>query len=225
MSSRQRPGLPSDFELNVATVQEEDAPVQLDEYLDMEMPERSSGEPRPVKVLPKPEAKVVRMPQVSSKPPSPKASEAEQGGRGGALDQAVQSEPVSAREPAIARLKLRPARPPRKEISLDAEALRKVVQVTEDVRDQGPQADASASELVRALVHLAHDVRHKADYSHLNPRGQYGSPTARAFVADLKDTFLRAIGQLYVERYERDATQTLNVLAESTGTPASEPPA
>lgn len=208
MSSRQRPGLPSDFELNVATV-DDDAPVQLDDYLDMEMPERSAEKPRSI---PPAENKVVRMPQAEAVPPPKPEPGPTEKGSGGATPTVVETTEQAAARPA-AKPRPKPlARPPRKEVSLDAEALRKVVQVCEDIRDQGPQPDASASELVRALVHLAHDVRHKADYSHLNPRGQYGSATAKAFVADLKEAFLRAIGQMYVERYERDASRTLKEL-------------
>ena len=63
-----------------------------------------------------------------------------------------------------------------------------------------------------SLVHLAHEARHRADYSHLNPRGHWGTPTAKAFVADLKETYLRAIGKHYIERYPDEARKQLALL-------------
>lgn len=95
-------------------------------------------------------------------------------------------------------------RAPRKEFSLDADTERKMEEVVEDVSEQGPQPDATPSEVIRALVQLVHDARHRADYMHLNRRGQWGSATARAFVADLKEAFLKAIGRLYEDRYHAE---------------------
>lgn len=91
-------------------------------------------------------------------------------------------------------------RPPRKEIGLDADTLRKIDELVEDVRDGSLEPGARASEVFRAIVQLVHEARHKVDYSRVSRRGQWGSPTARAFIAELREAFLKAVGALYEER-------------------------
>ncbi|MCG3132803.1 MAG: hypothetical protein FLDDKLPJ_03669 [Phycisphaerae bacterium] len=190
--ARQRPGLPDDFTLDVAP----EAPVQLDDYLDRELPatkptQSATATPPPAQAAKKSEPreerkrdeKVLKLPR--EKPRTAAAS---------------QTRPGRVRESR---------RPPRKELSLDAETQRKADDVVDDIREQGPQPDATASEFIRGLVQLAHDVRHKADYSALNRRGQWGSATARAFVADLKEAFLRAIGEYFIDRYPLEARKRM----------------
>lgn len=101
------------------------------------------------------------------------------------------------------------SRPPRKELTLDAESIKKVTVVRDDIRTQGPQPDASASEVGRALIMLAHDSRLKTNFSNLSPRGQYGSTTARAFVAGIKEALLKAVGRQYIERFPDEAARIL----------------
>lgn len=93
----------------------------------------------------------------------------------------------------------------RKEITLDASTERQVMEILYDIRQQGPQPDVSVSEYIRCIAQLGYDVRHVADFSYLKPRGQWGSSTAKAFVDDLKESFFRAIGQLYIDRYPEAA--------------------
>lgn len=197
--AKPRPGLPDDFKLDVAP----EAPVQLDDYLDRELRPRPAAEtipsapsPRPSapreepREQPKPEDKVLKLPREKTRT-------------------ATTSKPKPSRTREARR-------PPRKELSLDAETQRKADEVVDDIREQGPQADATASEFIRGLVQLAHDVRHKADYSSLNRRGQWGSATARAFVADLKEAFVRAVGEYFIDRYPLEARKRLEE-AQSEG--------
>lgn len=187
--ARQRPGLPEDFSLNVAP----EAPVQLDDYLDRELPAS-----RPTQ------------PAAAAAPAAKNTEPREERKRDEKVLKLQREKPrtAAASQPRPGRVR-ESRRPPRKELSLDAETQRKADDVVDDVREQGPQPDATASEFIRGLVQLAHDVRHKADYSALNRRGQWGSATARAFVADLKEAFLRAIGEYFIDRYPNEARKRL----------------
>ena len=42
-------------------------------------------------------------------------------------------------------------------------------------------------------------------YRENGPRGKWGSASARGLVDDLTESFIRAVGQLYVERYQADS--------------------
>lgn len=193
--AKQRPGLPDGFELDVAR----ETPVQLQDYVDRELPpERpapavESPPPSPAPAIAarkttargerKPDDKVLKLPRENTRTTT-----------------TTQARPGRVRETR---------RPPRRELSLDAETQREADDVVDDIRKQGPQPDATASEFIRGLVQLAHDVRHKADYSNLNRRGQWGSATARAFVADLKEAFLRAVGEYFIDRYPLETRKRL----------------
>lgn len=188
-------GLPEGFALSVPSdAGQSSAPVHIPSYLDRHLATTSEREGEE-------SASVTKdvMPRQEPTPPPPTRRK--------------EIAPVRVSDgAAVAPRRIHPKlarRAPRKEVSIDADSLRKAEEVVNDIRDQGPQPDASTSELVRALLQLAHEVRHKADYMHLNRRGQFGSATARAFVADIKDAFLRAIGQLYVDRYPNEAKDIL----------------
>lgn len=180
--SKQRAGLPVGFDLGV-TEAEVTAPVQIEDYLDREF-----AKPLPKPQTPRPQPTIPKVVDLARK----ERTERKQ-------------EPPKKEPEERPRARIQPLRrPPRKELSLDAETERKAAEVVSDIQEQGPQSDATSSEFVRAIVQLAYDARHKADYSRLNRRGQWGSPTAKAFVADLKDAFLRAIGQHYLDRYPHE---------------------
>ena len=55
------------------------------------------------------------------------------------------------------------------------------------------QKDAKASEMFHALVSVLHESRELLDFSEVQPRGKWGSPTARAFPVSLKNAFRGAI--------------------------------
>jgi hypothetical protein len=97
----------------------------------------------------------------------------------------------------------------RKELSIDAETSRMIDRVVGDLRESTPQKDATASEFARAIIQLAEESRHHQDFTHVGRRGQWGSPTARAFVADLKEGFLQAIGRHFIDRYPKEAAALL----------------
>jgi len=185
--SKQRAGLPLNFNLGV-TEAEVTAPVHLDDYLDREF-----AKPLPRPQTPRPQ------------PTIPKVVDLERKERKERKLEQPKKEPEERPKARIQPLR----RPPRKELSLDAETERKATEVVGDIQEQGPQSDATSSEFVRAIVQLAYDARHKADYSRLNRRGQWGSPTAKAFVADLKEALLKAIGQHYLDRYSYEAKDQL----------------
>lgn len=91
-------------------------------------------------------------------------------------------------------------RTPRLEVTLDQETLRKIQELLKDVQTKGPQSDASTAELIRALVVAAYEARHKMDYSGLTPRGQWGSATADAYQAGIKEVYAAGIAIHYHDR-------------------------
>jgi hypothetical protein len=59
----------------------------------------------------------------------------------------------------------------------------------------GVQKDTSASEVFEGLVSALHEARDQLDLSNVPPRGQWGSPTARAFRTNLKNAVIDAIAR------------------------------
>jgi hypothetical protein len=59
----------------------------------------------------------------------------------------------------------------------------------------GLQKDTSASEVFEALVSALHESRDQLDLSNVPPRGQWGTPTARAFRTNLKNVVMDAIAR------------------------------
>lgn len=194
--AKQSRGLPAEFAFEVAPdAGQSSEPVKLESYLDRQLapsPISHEAQQRPVPHRTEPPERV----------PAPRTD-----GAGEFPARPREQERLASAQRLNRRRAVR--RPPRMELSLDAETQRKAEEVVVDVREQGPQPDATPSEFARALVQLAHDARHKADYMQLNRRGQWGSATAKAFVADMKEAFLRAIGQLYVDRYPNDVREQL----------------
>lgn len=192
MSSRAPTGLPSDYKLDLPPGL--DGPADIPDYLDQEL--RVSRNKQEVRQAPEPPPAQAQ-PQHPRKPPSnPKPQYKKE-----TLAKGKAAEPKVEREPALEKAKSnRPDRPPRKEIGLDAETLRKVGELVEAVRESSVESDARASEVVRAIVLLVHEASHRVDYSRVDRRGQWGSPTARAFIAELREAYLRAVGSLYMER-------------------------
>ena len=90
---------------------------------------------------------------------------------------------------------------PRREISMTPEALRMSDELLEVIRNGSGQRDTKANELMHALVLLAYDVIDNIDPHTIPKRGQWGTPTARAYPFELKNAFLRAL----LEKYGQDA--------------------
>src|SRR5262249_32976499 len=85
--------------------------------------------------------------------------------------------------------------PPRKQLNLNAETQRMLEELLDHLQTYCVQKDAKASELFQALVGALHEAKGLLDYSELQPRGRWGSPTARAFTIGLKNIFARAIAR------------------------------
>ena len=81
--------------------------------------------------------------------------------------------------------KPRDKEPPRKQINMKPETLRKVDELLKIIRETGPQKDAAASELFDAMVSAVFDAKDDLNFSHLAKRGRWGSATAEAFVAGI----------------------------------------
>lgn len=189
MSSRAPTGLPSDYKLDLPPGL--DGPADIPDYLDQEL--RVSGTKQEVRQAPGP-SPAQAQPEHPRKPPSnPKTQYKKEAPAKGKA-----SEPKVERESGAEKAKSN--RPPRKEIGLDAETQRKIGELVEAVRESSVESDARASEVVRAIVLLVHEASHRVDYSRVDRRGQWGSPTARAFIAELREAYLRAVGSLYMER-------------------------
>ncbi len=104
----------------------------------------------------------------------------------------------------------------RKELSIDAETARMIERVVGGLQEMTPQKNATASEFARSIIQLAEECRHHQDFTHVKRRGQWGSPTARAFVADIKKGFLSAIGRHFIDRYRQEAVEYLRETNESS---------
>ena len=79
------------------------------------------------------------------------------------------------------------------------ETLRMSDELLEILRSGSGQRDTKANELFHALVLLVHEVRDELDPHTIPKRGQWGSPTARAYPLELKNAFLQALLKKYAE--------------------------
>lgn len=196
---RKRPGLPEDHDLKV-DVGGLDEVADIPDFLDME--ERAAPAPRPA-ALPQPaerEAprgeKLRVIPAAPARPAQPEPDLAAQ-------PQA--QKPLPVKPPvAPARAKQR-ARPPRKEVGFDDETLAMLKDLHGDGAAQSMEESLTRSEVARAALRAIHAARNLVDYSRIGPRGKWGSPTARALVDDLTDAYVRAVGELFQDRYQPDA--------------------
>ncbi len=190
-----KPGIPTGFTLDVKPVRD------LGDYLD---------EPGPIPAPPKPQREITAGPSqeglaspapaqiaVLDRPPAPP----------------VAPVPVPAVPPVGPSGDLRrpvvedgmrpptgPARPkaPRREMSMTPDTLRMSDELLDLVRSGSGQRDTKANELFHALVLLAYEARGEVDTHTIPKRGQWGTPTARAYPRELANAFLRAILRKYV---------------------------
>ncbi|MFO0847170.1 MAG: hypothetical protein U0871_01235 [Gemmataceae bacterium] len=93
---------------------------------------------------------------------------------------------------------------PRREITMTPEALRMSDDLLALVRSGSGQRDTTASELFHALVLLAYEARAGLDPHALPKRGQWGTPTARAYPRALTAALLAAL--LRVHRPDASGT-------------------
>ena len=165
-------GLPAGFGINVP--ESVRRPVELGDYLDDDPP----AKPEPIR--PQPANPIL-------------GATASPAGEAVAPRPAPRPSPptINHQPPAIHRHARK--NPPRKQINMRPETLRKAADLLRDVQEYGPQPDTKASEIFEALVDLLHDARPYLDVSQVPPRGKWGEPTARAFPQHLKHAFARAI--------------------------------
>ncbi|MCB9610420.1 MAG: hypothetical protein H6716_27780 [Polyangiaceae bacterium] len=114
----------------------------------------------------------------------------------------VAKQPAKKPEPTVVLAPRK--RPPRKEIGLDAETLKMLGELHRDGMSQSSEESLTRSEVARAAMRAVHEARKHIDYSSCGRRGKWGTTTARALLDDLTESYIRAIGQLYMERYHRE---------------------
>ena len=85
--------------------------------------------------------------------------------------------------------------PPRKQINMTPETLRKVEELLDIVRERGPQRNAASSEMFDALISTLHEARDSIDLSGVPSRGRWGTATAAAFITALSLAFAVAIAE------------------------------
>lgn len=166
--------MPEDHELDVSAEGLTDI-ADIPDFLDMEQ------QPAPVPAR-RTEARVVRAPA-----PAPKEEEQ------------VARKPV--RGAAVRGTRVRT---PRKEVGFDEETLAMLLELHADGCAQSMEEGLTRSEVARAAIRAIYAARNIIDYSGLGPRGRWGTPTARALLDGLTDSYTRAIGRFYVERYYND---------------------
>jgi hypothetical protein len=187
---RKERGLPIDFGLSVPDATIKRTPVKLDDYLDREI----SGDQTQVAVAPRPAAiPVETIAQFRTQ---------EEGRAGVSSPAAVRQFQPSALPPRPAptfpqRFKQRPApiKAPRVQLNMTPEIQRMVQELVGHFCAFGLQKDTSASEVFEALVSALHESRDQLDLSNVPPRGQWGTPTARAFRTNLKNVVMDAIAR------------------------------
>ena len=175
MAERKR-GLPPSFDLNVPQSVTQ-GPVQLGDYLDEE-----EGGP------------------VAQAAPRPNVPSDIRGMRAVARS-APLTPPTTGSPQPVLRPQPRPApRPPhlsttvpRKQVNMTPETLRMVEALLNYVQTYSVQKDAKASELFHGLVLALYEAREHLDFSTVQPRGRWGTPTAAAFPIALKNAFQAAI--------------------------------
>ncbi len=84
---------------------------------------------------------------------------------------------------------------PRKQLNMNPETLRMVDELLHYLQVYSVQKDAKASEMFHALVAALYEARELLDFSEVQPRGRWGTPTARAFPILLKNAFQSAIAE------------------------------
>lgn len=192
-----KPGIPTDFRLDVKPV------LDLGDYLD---------EPGPVPIQQKTPRDASPAPKPQAMTAAPARSEPTE------LPPAAEPAPpavrvVAATPPSPPALRPAPAaadpdsttpaetaaRPksPRREITMTPDTLRMSDELLDLIRGGSGQRDTKANELFHALVLLVHEARGELDTHTIPKRGQWGTPTARAYPLELKNAFLQAILKKY----------------------------
>ena len=175
-------GLPEGFDLNINA----NSPAILGDFLDEAPPAAEAANP------PQTAAPVRERVRVESAPVG-----MAQRKEVSALVQPVPEHVALRRErTAEARLSSYP-KPPRMELSLNHETKRMVQELLDYVQQMGPQPPAKASEMFQGIISVLHRAKGMLDLTAMPRRGQWGSPTAKAFPVALGQAFGKAIAELY----------------------------
>lgn len=173
-------GLPPNFQLDIPDKPRE-APVQLDDFLDMEarpaLPQRPAPTPKPPQ-RGAASGNVIQLPRTVAEPEQSPASE-----ESGGSDQRVHPRSKKKKQKG----------PLRKQINATPETLRMIEDLIKDVQTYSVQKDAKASEVFHALVLSLYEAREQIDLSDVPARGKWGTPTAKSFPISLKNAFQEAI--------------------------------
>lgn len=105
-------------------------------------------------------------------------------------------------------------RPPRKEVGFDDETLAMLKDLHADGASQSMEESLTRSEVARAAIRAVYAARNMIEYRGVGPRGRWGTTTARALVDDLTESYVRAVGELFVERYQSSEDLTDEALAD-----------
>ena len=167
MAERTR-GLPPAYDLNVPQSATR-GPVQLGDYLEEE------DIPPVVHAIPRQNAPVAR-----PTPITPSSTRSPQFSRQRQIRQAPRATQLSTTVP-------------RKQVNMTPETLKMVDELLDYVRIYSVQKDIKASELFHGLVLALYEAREHVDFSNVQPRGRWGTPTASALPIALKNAFQTAI--------------------------------
>jgi len=89
-------------------------------------------------------------------------------------------------------------KPPRMELSLNHETKRMIQELLNYVQQMLPQSPAKASEVFQGIISVLYRAKGSLDLSAVPRRGQWGSPTAKAFPVALGQAFAKAIADQYL---------------------------
>ena len=173
-------GLPDGHELEV-DVEGLTEPADIPDFLDMEA-SRPTSVPRPAPARAEPR------------------DEREAAEPAAALQPDSSARKASPKRPPQQKVRNR-NRPPRKEVGFDDETLGMLKDLHGDGSSQSMEEALTRSEVARAAIRAVYAARNSVEYAGVGPRGRWGTPTARALVDDLTESYIRAVGQLYMERY------------------------
>lgn len=188
MASPQNRGLPTGFGLNVPSTATQ-KPVDIGDYLDDDTPAVPAVAVQK-RTSPKP---VVAQPVIRETPQPPVTARATPKARPPVVAEPIEEEGVEEQTPSVHTSR---KTPPRKQINMKPDTLRKAEELVRHVQTFSVQKDTAASEVFDALVELLHDAKKHMDVSSVPPRGQWGKPTARGFRTSLKNAFAQAIVEL-----------------------------
>lgn len=174
--AKSRPGLPSDFSLDIA-------PANPGDYLD------EDSQTHTALLLKKKNDPLKTPSKVESQITEPKRTPVENQREEIAAPE-VHAPPVN-RKPV--QTKAKPERRARMQMNMGADTEKIFNQLIEYVQKYTLQKDASSSEIFEAMIGAIWEAKQHLSFEDVPRRGPWGSPTARAFVNGLERAFARAI--------------------------------